>query len=136
MPKISVVMVKPGQRAYCDCLDNTLESLQKAVEGDIEAFYPFREDVCIICNDIGKLNGMPPCRALCDENGSLLDILYGPFFLCGCSGEDFSSLSEKQLERYTNLFLYPEYFLQAGEDLIVQKHDSESGGQILTEIKF
>ena len=63
MSKIKVVMVEPGKEARIDKIDNSLESMQQIVGGWIEAYYPFEEEVCIVCNDEGKINGMELNRA-------------------------------------------------------------------------
>lgn len=47
---IQVVLLEPGKTARVIQLEHTLESMQKIVGGDIEAFYPFEEQVCIVCN--------------------------------------------------------------------------------------
>lgn len=48
--KIKVVLCEPGKVARVTEITNTLDGLQAAVKGDIEAFYPFEEAVCIVCN--------------------------------------------------------------------------------------
>ena len=52
---IQVVMVEPGKTARITEIGTSLASLQQAVGGDIEAYYPFEESVCIVCNEEGKL---------------------------------------------------------------------------------
>lgn len=64
---ITVVMLEPGKMARKATIDSSLEGLQKAVGGYIEAFYPFEEMTCIVCNEEGKLNGMPLNRAIYSE---------------------------------------------------------------------
>ena len=49
--KIKVIMLEPGKTAYLKEVDNTLESLQREVEGYIEVIYPFEEEICLICNE-------------------------------------------------------------------------------------
>lgn len=39
--------------------------------------------MALICNDEGKLLGLPANRALRDSEGNLYDIVCGTFFLCG-----------------------------------------------------
>ena len=41
-------------------IDASLAGMQKTVGGLIEPFYPFEEQVCIVCNEESKINGMPP----------------------------------------------------------------------------
>ena len=38
--------------------------MQSLVEGDIEEYMPFEDEVAIICNDEGKMNGLPLNRAV------------------------------------------------------------------------
>lgn len=41
--------------------------MQSLVEGDIEEYMPFEDEVAIICNEEGKMNGMPLNRAVYSE---------------------------------------------------------------------
>jgi len=117
--KINIVLCEPGKQARTATIEASLERYQKIVGGYIEAYYPFEEPVCIVCNEEGKINGLPLNRAIYAEpdRGEMLDIIAGTFFVCDCSGEDFGSLSPDQLRRYTELFKYPERFFRAGNDI-------------------
>ena len=121
---IRVVMVRPGERAVVTELSAALPDYQEAVGGCIEAFYPFEEEVCIVCNEEGKLNGMEPCRAVYD-GGEIVDIVFGPFFICSCAGEDFSGLDQEQAERYQELFALPETFFHLGGRLRAVPYEPE-----------
>lgn len=110
--KIKVILCEPGKYAKVAEIPNTLESLQSAVKGDIEAFYPFEEEVCIVCNEEGKFNGMEPNRAVYGEDREIMDVIFGPFFICDCSGENFGSLNREQLERFRKQFKNPEKLIQ------------------------
>lgn len=114
---IRVVMLEPEKPAKIVDLDSSLEGLQQAVGGWIEAYYPFQEEVCIVCNEEGKLNGLPLNRAVYSD-GQIMDIIAGPCFICDCSGENFGSLSEEQLEKYKKKFLRPEHFAMLGDEII------------------
>ena len=72
---MKVVMVEPGQYARAAEIGDELESMQAAVDGLIDCAYPWREKVCIVCNDEGLINGMPVNRAV-ERYG----VLAGPFF--------------------------------------------------------
>lgn len=65
--QISVVMLEPGRIAKPMKIDASLRSMQQIVGGCIEAYYPFEEAVCIVCNDEGKINGMALNRAVYAE---------------------------------------------------------------------
>lgn len=218
--EITVVMLEPGKMARTATIDSSLEGMQKIVGGLIEAYYPFEEQVCIVCNEEGKINGMPLNRAIYAEpeevemsytemrnlfrraedegkhitgyvvfsqesftdpyleisrtyaipsdnkafqsrmggysiygycmDGSdpcvrleqymaaehggkdgwkiercymksdtrqMIDIIAGPCFICDCSGEDFGSLTDEQIRRYTEQFKYPEHFFKVGGEI-------------------
>lgn len=79
----------------------------------IQAIYPFPEEIALICNEEGKLEGLPLNRALRDEAGKIYDIISGTFFLCAApaDSENFTRLNEEQIEKYTRHFHQPEMFL-------------------------
>ena len=218
--KIKVVLLEPGKVARMAEIDGSLKGLQRIVGGMIEAYYPFEEEVCIVCNEEGKVNGMQLNRAIreedtvvdlsykemaarfreaesrgehldgcvvfaqesftkeyslesrtyrissdnkayrphakgysifgssldgsdcgvrldeymADERGGkdgwkvercymyergkeILDIIAGPCFICDCSGENFGSLSDEQLERYAEKFKFPERFVRINDEI-------------------
>ena len=121
-PVIRVVLCEPDRTARIAEIGTDLEDLQRAVGGCIETYYPFAEDVCIVCNDEGKLNGMSPCRAIYDGEHEILDIVFGPFFICGCPGPEFESLTEEQLERYVRQFRDPERYYRVGGTILAEKY--------------
>ena len=118
-PTLLVLVVEPLRAPYSRELPDTLEEMQKLVGGTIQAIYPFDEPVALICHDDGKLLGLPPNRALRDENGVLYDIVCGTFFLCAAppDSDSFESLNEEQLERYAARFRPLELFLAKEREL-------------------
>ena len=73
---IKVVLLEPGKLARITEIGRSLEQMQAVVGGDIEAFYPFEEEVCIVCNEEGKINGMALNRAIREEE-TQVDMSYG-----------------------------------------------------------
>lgn len=114
---IKVVYLEPGKLAEIKDIDSSLEGLQETVDGFIETYYPFPEETCIVCNDEGKINGMKLNRGVYDENNKLIDIIAGPCFICDCSGENFDSLDEERLNKYSEQFKYPEEFFRVGGEI-------------------
>lgn len=116
--KIKVVLLEPFRPARTAEIDASLEGMQKIVGGLIEPFYPFEEEVCIVCNDESKINGMQPNRSVKDGDGVMVDFIFGPAFICDCRGESFDSLSEEQIGRYSKMFRYPERLARVNGELI------------------
>ena len=115
---IRVVLVEPGKLARIAEVGTTLDAMQRTVGGDIEAYYPFEEQVCIVCNEEGKINGLPLNRAIRDaDTGDIADIIAGTFFICDCSGESFGSLSTEQQKRYLEKYRNPERFFRSRDGI-------------------
>ena len=109
---LDVLLVEPGQYPRMVSISGELESLQKTVGGYIQAVYPFDDPVAIVCDEEGKMNGAALNRALKDEDGQIVDILAGPFFVCGLGEEDFTDLPDDLIEKYTQRFYQPEVFVR------------------------
>lgn len=92
--------------------------MQQTVGDDIEAYYPFDAQVCIVCNEEGKINGLPLNRAIRDvDTGDIADIIAGTFFICDCSGESFGCLSTEQQKRYLEKYRLPERFFRSRDGI-------------------
>ncbi len=129
---MKVLIVEPGKPPYEKDLDGSLASLRREVGGPIEAVYPFDDPVVIICNDTGKLDGLPPNRRLRDETGCTYDIIAGTFIVAGLGKEDFKSLSPELLRKYTEYYALPEYFGRVlfDGDISAQKTPGESNVEL------
>lgn len=57
-----------------------------------------------VCNDEGKLLGLPWNRTLTDDHGVPYDIVCGTFFVAGLKEDDFASLTEQQIEKYKDKY--------------------------------
>ena len=96
---IRVVLVEPRKQPRVAFIRTELHAMQCIVGGAIQAIYPFDDSVALVCNESGKILGLPMNRVL--DN---YDIIVGTFFLCGIGADDFESLSLAQIERYCNEF--------------------------------
>ena len=62
---MKALKIEPGKAPKRIDIDNTLEALQNAVGGYIEVIYLNKQrPACLICNEEGKLSGLPMNRAL------------------------------------------------------------------------
>ena len=105
---MTVVMLHPGKPAVIAEIGRSLNDLQAAVGGTVEQYSPFEDPVSLLCNEDGKILGLPLNRAIYDESGNVLDIIAGPCFICGYGTENFDSLSPAMQQKYLNLFRNPE----------------------------
>ncbi len=101
---IRVLIVEPGKAPYAAEIPAGLAALQDKVEGLIQALYPFDDPIAVIANDEGKLLGLPWNRPLFDEDGNIYDILVGTFLVVGLTEDDFGSLSDELIQKYTEVF--------------------------------
>lgn len=97
---IQALRIEPGTAPEIITVPNKLESLQAAVGGHIEALGLDR-GVCLICNEEGKLLGLPANRQV----GG--DIIAGTFLIVGEADGEFCSLSDTDAAHYTAEFAQP-----------------------------
>ena len=116
---MTVLKVMPGHRPRKVTMPHTLEAMQEMVGGYIQAIYPYEDPVALVCNEEGKLQGLEPNRAVRDsDSNEIIDIVCGTFFICGLGDDDFSSLTEEQIAKYSKLFHSPEVFLWNGTSIV------------------
>ena len=104
---MKILVIEPLKEPYVKEIDGNLESMQQIVGGLIQAIYPFdHPEIALICNEEGKLNRLPLNRALFDNNGEIIDIIAGTFFLCTApsDSENFEGLTDEQIDKYKKRF--------------------------------
>ena len=107
---MNVLVVEPGYLPYeKEIQDGTdhLEQMQAIVGGLIEPIYPYHEEVAIVCNEEGLINGLPFNRSVPGGYGGV----FGTFFICGLGEEDFCSLPPELMERFKKEFRNSEILL-------------------------
>ena len=115
---MKALVIEPGKAPHEKDIDSSLEGLQAEVGGYIEALYPYADPIAIVCNEEGKLNGLPLNRGIYDEDGDLCDIIAGTFLVVGLGEEDFDSLDDTLMQKYAEMFSVPECFMKIGNDII------------------
>lgn len=83
--KIHVISKRPGCPPRSVWVSNSLENLQRSVGGQIET-YTFATDMCVICNEEGRLQGFPHCCAICGVD------FVGTVVIAGIAGSEFADL--------------------------------------------
>ena len=117
--KMKVLVVEPLKKPYVKEIDSGLASLQHEVGGYIEAIYPWEEMCSIVCDDEAKLKGAELNRALRDEDGYIYDVVAGTFLIVGLSEDSFTSLTEEQIQQFSEKFAAPEMFLRINHTVVV-----------------
>ena len=80
---MNVLVVEPGflpyEKEISDSLnsDEHLRALQEIVGGWIEAIYPYDEEVAIVCNEEGLINGLPFNRSVPGGYGGVFGTFFG-----------------------------------------------------------
>jgi hypothetical protein len=109
---LRVVAVESGRPAYEAEISNSLRAFQQAVRGNIEVFYPFDDDAVIICNEDGKIDGLPLNRVIHGET------MVGNLVIVGDDGEgEFRSLTDEQTQQYLAEFSEPQVFPDESEGM-------------------
>ena len=98
---IRVLVIEPRRIPYESEIENTLEGQQRAVEGQIQ-YLRNGDRTITVANDDGKMIGMEGNRRI---KG---DVLVGPVFIAGDTGEDLCSLTDEQMAHYMERFFEPE----------------------------
>ncbi len=110
---MNILIVEPGKVPREAEISGGLKSMQEVVGGFIQAVYLYNDPVALVCNDEGKILGMPLNRRLDDY-----DIIAGTFFICGISKDDFATLPPNLMEKYKEKFREPEVFMRLGNRIV------------------
>ena len=117
--KIRVLLIEPLKIPRVVTIEHTLENLQQLVGGCIQAIYPWEDPVALICNDDGIAMRLPLNRMLKDNEGQIYDIIHGSFFITGLSYDDFTSINDKLISKFTELFRYPELYMKTEDGRVL-----------------
>ena len=104
---MKVIIVKPFTQPYTANIKGDLRSMQNIVGGYIEAIYPFDdEEIALVCNEEGKIEGLTPNRFLLNRNNGICDFICGDFFLCyaPADSENFESIPDNLIQKYIDKF--------------------------------
>lgn len=116
---IKALKIAPLEKTEVCYVKNELRALQEAVSigadyvGLIEIL-DLDERTCILCNEEGKLINLMPNRRVGD------DIICGVFYVVGQDREgNLTSLTDEQIEHYSEVFGNIEYFMQSDDGRII-----------------
>lgn len=90
MERIKIGVKPVGKPVHAEWIDNDLKSLQNIVGGNIDLFR-VTEDLAIICNEEGRINGMRYNCKLCGQQ------FFGDIAFVGIYGEEFTDCADIKL---------------------------------------
>ncbi len=91
---MTILIVEPGQRPRVPDIEHTLEAMQGVVGGYIQAIYPWKDRVALVCDEEALLENARFNRLLSPNNP-----VFGTFFICGLSENDFTYLSQDMVDK-------------------------------------
>lgn len=91
--KIQVIVFEVGKEPELRTIENELKPLKEIVQGYIETFLQ-PNGLIIICNEEGKLIGLPINRIMFNEP------IAGNFLMCRSNGEEFASVTKEDITKY------------------------------------
>ena len=111
---MKILVCEPGKHPYVKDIEHTLENLQHEVDGYIQAIYPFSAEVAVVCNEEGQFRKDLAWNRTVEKYGPIK----GTFFVCGLGIEDFTGLTDEQIEKYKALFWEPEIFIPTPNGMV------------------
>lgn len=94
--KIKILKLEPHEELKEIEIENSLEALQKEVEGYIE-FIRVDKNHALIVNEEGKIRQLPVCLVL-KQNSKIIDELVGNILFVRIKDEDVDSLTSEEIE--------------------------------------
>lgn len=110
---MKAIKIEPASAPEIVEIDNTLEALQNAVNGYIEALRVSKKAVLIV-NEEGKLKGHGICRFVYTSRWH--DQVVGNILIVGVDGEEFCDLNKKQIDFFMKQFSTFGVFFKEPED--------------------
>lgn len=103
---LKVVYIEPGKPAYEAEIRHEMDALQRSVGGYVQQVN-MEKGVVILCNEEGKLLGMPGNRRIGDA------ILAGPLAVVGFTNRGYRSLTESETNKMLERFAVPDEISQS-----------------------
>ncbi len=94
---MKIIVKHPGNKPHVEEVEDDLKTYQNIVGGYIEIVH-IDGDILLVCNEEGKLEGLPYNFYMGD------DIIVGTVFFVGRDMEDFRSLTDDEAEQVIGWF--------------------------------
>ena len=117
---MKILIVEPGKHPRRADVPHTLKAMQEIVGGYIQAVFPWRDPVALVCDEEGLFKRLAFNRSITEELN-----VFGTFFLCGIDDDDFADLPDELAEKYSKLLRDPHYLVMTEDGLVVQIGEKE-----------
>ena len=106
-----ILIVEPEQAPEVADITGSLPEMQQIVGGLIQAVYPFPERVALICNEEGKMLGLPRNRGLRDGLETCMTLSAGHSSCVGCrrTAITLPALHLNKSHNFRSGFSYPKH---------------------------
>ena len=107
--KIIVLLVEP-QKAPCLIeIENSSEALYQLLEGELDEYTPFEDDVAIVCSVCGKQKNQRLNRTIYSDEKDFQDVIFGTFLVCYApiESEKYLSFPDGLAKKYADKFKNP-----------------------------
>lgn len=101
---MKALLIKPEINPKVVDINSNLESLQEMVGGYVEVIYPYSDKVAVLLDEEGRFKGKQSNRTIIADSELSYGAVVGDFLVVGIDGEDFISLSDELLEKYSDRF--------------------------------
>ena len=109
-----ILIVEPDIRPREADIEQTLEAMQGVVGGYIQAIYPWEDRVALVCDEEALLKHARFNRLVAPKTP-----IFGTFFVCGLSEDDFTDLPQDMIDKYTELLGDPEMLIRTASGPVV-----------------
>ena len=106
--RIRVIIVEPMKVPRTEYITPDNEGIHSVIGDYYEMVRPWPDGVILLCDENGKYKRLDKNRYI-PEIG---DTIAGTFILCSIKDYDVYGLSDEQCRRYTDMFKYPEKFIE------------------------
>ena len=90
METMKVIIKRPDEKVgHVAGITNTLENLQKIVDGHIEVHRLTSNGCVMICNEYGKITGLKPNFRI---GYFFQDVIHGTVIIAGTNGDEFDDV--------------------------------------------
>lgn len=94
---IQVIAVKPYSAPAPLRIENTLQAFQDFVGGYIETI-TIADDLCIVCNEDGRLMNLPPNCTICGV------AFVGNIMIVKTDGAEFTDMTDEEAESFLDIW--------------------------------